>query len=266
MKQDTQSGRGASRFLAGLSATVHYRGLDYDCVVETLSRTGLLLAGDLPWPEDPEVRVALASAAGDLELEFMGRVVHVFRDEESRQTRVGLEFTELSDAQRTVLTSIAARVIEGMNPAPLQRLGQSASLKEIKVALEEIAIPQRIALAQRAQLTDRRFLLHDTNLQVLEALARNPLISLMEIKKLARMPQILPSTIEIMAEDRRWASDEELQILLAAHPRVNVQVAEAIVDKMNIRALRKVMRAPGLNPLLRQKLLNKVPERELRGW
>jgi hypothetical protein len=266
MEQHTQSGRGSSRFLAGLSATMHYRGLNYDCVVETLSRTGLLLSGDLPWPEDSEVRTALVSTAGDLKLEFMGRVAHVFRDEESRRTRVGLEFGELSDRQRSVLSSITARVVEGMDPAPLRRLGQAAPLKEIRAALEEIAIPHRVALAQRAQLTDRRFLIHDTNLQVLEALVRNPLISMMEIKKLARMPQLLPSTIEIIAEDRRWATDEELQVVLATHPRVNVQVAEAIVDRMNIRAVRKVMRAPGLNPLLRQKLLNKVPERELRGW
>ena len=266
MAHDTQSGRIANRFLAGLSASMHYRGLDYDCVVETLSRTGLLLVGDLPWPEESEVRAAVMSTATDLRLEFSGRVAHVFRDEANRRTRVGLEFNELTDRQRQTLAALTARVVEGLTPAPLQRLGQAASLKEIRAALDEIAIPHRIALALRAQLTDRRFLLHDTNLQVLESLARNPTISQMEIKKLARMPQLLPTTIEFIAGDRRWADDEELQIVLATHPRVNVLVAEPIVEKMTIQSLRKVVRAPGLNPILRQKLLNTISERELRGW
>ena len=65
-----------------------------------------------------------------------GRIAHVFQDEEEGEGRLGLAFEELSPDQRRTLESLASRVVEGVSPASLSRLGSGAPLKEILAALD----------------------------------------------------------------------------------------------------------------------------------
>jgi len=266
MRTDSESKRNAHRVQAGIPATLHYQERDYPANAQSLSRTGTLLRGELPWPSTDDIEITLRSVSGDLTLRLGGRVVHVYQDGESGHARIGVEFKELDANQVKALESILSRVVEARMPGPLALLAHGASVKEIRQALDEIPIPHRITLAARAQLQERKFLRHDTNLQVLEGLARNPNISLMEIKVLARMPQILPSTVALMAEDRRWDGDEELKIILCTHPRAALDVAEALTAKLKPVAVRKVLRSPGLNPVLKTRLLARFNTRDLQGW
>ena len=256
----------ANRFQAGIPAELHYEGKDFPCVGKSVSRTGVLLEGHIPWPADAEVEVTLRTPTGDLRLDATGRVVHVFHTDDVGAIRLGLEFERLTDEQRRTLESLVNRVTESVSPAPLEMLPRGAPLSRVRAALESIPVPHRITLAQRAQLKERVFLREDTNLQVLEGLARNPNISLLEVKILIRKPQLLPTTIELVARDPRWAKEEELNIVLATHPRVSLMVAEEVVSRMNGRSLKKVLRAPGLNPMLRTKLLARFSGKELSGW
>ncbi len=256
----------ANRFQAGIPAELHYEGKDFPCVGKSVSRTGVLLEGHIPWPADAEVEVTLRTPGGDLQFDGTGRVVHVFHTDDDGAIRLGLEFERLTAAQRAALESLVNRVMEAVSPAPLEMLPRGAPLSRVRAALESIPLPHRIMLAQRAQLKERGFLREDTSLQVLEGLARNPNISLLEIKILTRKPQLLPTTIEIIAKDLRWAKEEELNIILATHPRTSIMIAEEVVSRMSDRSLKKVIRSPGLNPLLRTKLLARFTGRELSGW
>jgi hypothetical protein len=266
MKEPKQSGRESARFTAGTPAVLHDEGRDYACTAVSLSRTGVLLVGQLPWPATPAVDVTIRSAPGDVKVNLSGNVVHVLQDEESGETRIGLEFHELDENNLLGLELLISRVVEGMAPASLETLPPGAAPRMVREALELIPVAHRIALAGRAQLRERRFLRQDTTLQVLEGLARNPNISLAEIKDLARLHQILPTTVEVMAEDRRWMNDEEMQILLATHPRVALELAEKVIARMKDRTLRKLIRNPGLNPTIKERLLRRFSHRELRGW
>jgi len=266
MKEPKKTERGSARFMAGTPAVLHDEQHDYPCTAVSLSRSGVLLVGSLPWPATPTVDLTIRSTSSDVKIHLNGRVVHVLQDEESGETRIGLEFEQMNENQLKVLELLISRVVEGMAPAPLEELPPGAPPRQVREALEMIPVAHRIALAGRAQLRERNFLRQDTNLQVLEGLARNPNISLAEIKALARMHQILPTTVEVMAEDRRWLYDEEMQIILATHPRATLDVAEALVSQMKERSLRKLIRNPGLHPTLKERLLRRFSQRELRGW
>lgn len=263
---NTQSGpqRGHARFLAALPAILRYAGDDLPCEAFNLSRSGVLLVGDLPQPEEPELELCIAAPAGDLELRAVARLVHVQRDDAQGVTRLGLQFIDLDAAHHETVDLLVARVVEGVAPAALEGLPDGASVAEIREALGKISTGHRVALAQRGQARERGILRHDPDPHVLEALARNPGISLPEIIGLARMPQLLPSTVEIMAGDPRWSGSDELKILLVTHPRATFSTADGIVSRMSDLLVQRVLRRPGLHPAVREKVMVRLA-RKHRG-
>jgi len=255
-----------NRFQAGVPAELHYRGRDYPCVAQSLGRTGVLLVGQMPWPDEAAIEFTLRTTGGDLVVDLFGRVVHVSHSEEKGEMRLGVEFERVDDKQRRALESLVNRVAEGVAPAPLESLARGASPQQVRAALENIPVAHRINLASRAQVNERRFLYEDTNLQVLEGLARNPNTTAEEIRKLARRHNLLPSTLELMAKDRRWHNDEELKMILVTHPRATLKFAEEIAGRLSDRSLKKIVRHPGLHAGLKAKLLSRFSGRELAGW
>jgi hypothetical protein len=184
--------------------------------------------------------------------------MHVHHSEEGGPAKLGLQFRDLTSSQEELVESMVYRVMEGMAPAALAALPKKASAGEIRQALANIPLPHRIMLARRGQLKERQVIRHDSNPEVLEALARNPNILLPEILALARMRHIAPGTVSTMAKDQRWAGNEELKILLATHPRVTFATAERIVSSLSEAALERIIRKPGLQPGVRKKLMAKL--------
>lgn len=263
MRKPDDFQRKKGRFLAGLNATLHAEGRDYTCVALDINRDGIMLAGDFPPPEEPDVRITVASSAGDLVLEVTGHVAYV---RPQGETHLGLHFEELDDPQRSTLESLIARVIEATAPAAMARLERGATGEEVRKALETMPVAHRIQLALRATPKERDFLSRDEDLQVIESLTRNPTITMPEVVSLVRRIKILPSTLDLVAKDHRWAGNEELKILIATHPRVSLPTAMRLVDTLTDIGLRKVIRKSGVHPAVRQRILDRVPSKRLRGW
>ena len=95
MTQRQEQKRGASRFAAGLPATLHVHGREYDCRAEDLSRAGTLLVGDLPDQAGPKVEVTVATPAGDLSVRVGAVVRRVLPAGEENPVRIGVEFGEI---------------------------------------------------------------------------------------------------------------------------------------------------------------------------
>ncbi len=247
--------RRTARFLAALPATVYEPGgSEFSCEALNLNRESVLLRGNLPRPEGREIRFAIRSVAGDLELPLTGHVARVAKEEDGCLA-IGVRFDEVPEARRPTLEALIARVVEGQAPAALETLTVASSPGEIRAALDKIPVPHRIALAMRAMAQERAWLRHDANPKVLEALARNPNTNIREIKELVRMPDHLPTTLAAIADDVRWKRDDELKVMVATHPRVTLRVAEKLVASMDAKTRQKTLQTPGLHPALRAKLL-----------
>ncbi len=261
MTSKTESKRAGGRFQASLPAILHYDGNDYSCSAYDLSRHGVLLSGDLPQPESPDVEVSIESATGDLRVRVAAQLAHVQCDEEEGKTRLGLQFMELDTDQRETVEAMVHRVMEGMAPAALAAFSQKTSAGEIRQALNDIPLAHRVMVARRGQMKERQIIRHDSSPEVLEALARNPNILLSEILALARLRHLSPATVTFMAEDPRWAGNEELKILLASHPRVTFATAERIVQSLSAAGLRRIIHRPGLQPGVRERLTAKLAKK-----
>jgi hypothetical protein len=242
-----------------LPAVVHYRGSDYACSVLNLSRSGALLKGEIPWPEDETVSFALKVPRLDEFVELTGRVARVYQDDDDGGTCLALAYSELSGELRDRIEALLSRVIES-RPAGdgIESLTPGTPPHEIRKALEAMPLPKRIALAARATPKERGFLVHDPHPQVLEALARNPNLAATETHKIVNAIHVASSTLQVLADDPRWAKDVELRIIIATHPRVPIPLAERLIRDMNVHALRKLLARPTLNPSLRTGIKRRI--------
>ena len=254
-KDQLSAKRGRARFLAALPAVLHDDGQDLPCAADNLSRSGLLLHGKMPIPTNPDVEVTISTPTGDRAIRVAGRVMHAHEEPESEEVRLGVQFAPLSEDQADTIDLIVSRVVEGMAPASLDGIDSKASLEDIRQALALITPAHRVTLASRCGLRERSILKHDPDPHVLEALVRNPNVILHEIKTLLRRSDLLPSTLEIIAEDVRWRSDEELKITVATHRRVTFTTADKVVRQLSDLSVAKLIQRPGLQPGVRQKLM-----------
>ncbi len=253
MDPSNRSSRGASRFLAGLPAVIHLPTGDRLCSAHNLSRTGVLLSGEISASPGP-IEVTVRTVTGDLQIRIHGQVHRVDRDEENGTTEVGVGFAPLDDETRERLESMVARVIEGQAPASLQALSANPTDQEIRDALASVSLAHRISLALRAMSREREILMRDPSPQVLDALARNPSLLSRDVRALLRSFTLLPSTLETFARDARWNSDEELRILIASHPRTPMAAADRVIDSLDRHGLERLVQRPGLNAALRLKV------------
>ncbi len=249
------------RFQAGLPADLQVGGHEYECTAHDLSRTGVLLTGEIPQPVGAQVCLVLKSSTRDLEARLRGEVTRAISGTSESQPGVAIKFAPLDDAQSEVIEALLARVMEGLVPAPLMALKPGALPLEVRKALDSIPLPHRIALAGRAAFREREFLRQDPNPPVLEALARNPSLSPPEAHALAALPGILSTTIEILARDPRWTGDEELKLALASHPHAPAALSDKLVSQLGAPALERMLRRSSLTTSLRGKILRRLGRR-----
>ena len=83
---------------------------------------------------------------------------------------------------------------------------------------------------------------------------------------LLQLPTLLSTTLELLSRDSRWSSNEEIKITIATHPRVTFPVADRLVKTLSLLGIRKVIRRPGLNPAIKDMLVQRIPHKQLQGW
>jgi hypothetical protein len=250
------------RFPAGVPAVVLLDGRSLPCSAENLSRSGVLLVGQFTAPTLERLDITLKTPNGSLHLDLAGRVVRVDSDPTRQMTMLAMEFVDLDKAKRDALDVFLARLLESPHSGSLEGLKPGAPPHEVKRVLEAIPLPQRIALAQRADLKQREILRQDQHPAVLESLVRNPGLTLTEARAIAASPFLQTGTTELLAADSRFRADEELRITLATHPRTSLPTADRLTGDFSGPQLKKLLSRPGLPQVLRDKLFRKLTRGE----
>lgn len=247
-----------ARFSVEASAVVHAGDGDFSCTVEDLSRSGVRLAGNLPTSLDRILDLTLRGGRSDPELRIRARPARWTEGPGGRGA--AFEFLDVAaDQHRGIDRLVESRAARAPDPgAGLDALRPGASLREIRAALESIAVPQRIALAARAGRKERDALRHDSLPAVLDALARNSQLTLAEARALAASPHLSPGTLEALAADSRWDRDEELRVAIVSNSRTPPPLADRLVGELGADRARRLLRRPGLAPLARERLSRRV--------
>lgn len=258
------SGRVATRFETCLPAQIKLPGEQIACESVNLSRSGALLTGRFPLPLDSPLELTLMSSSQDVEFRVKARIARVLRNDDGTASGVGIEFLAADDTGQPGLEAILSRVVEGCGSGALEGINPMSRPEEVRVALSKMALTHKVTLSMRASALERRYLRRDGNPKVLEALARNPSSNIEEVLSLARMHQILPTSLGYMVNDHRWSNSEELMIVIASHPKATLQQAEKAAGRLNDRAMDRLLQRPNLDVALRTKLLSPAGRKRLR--
>ena len=249
------------RLRASVRAEFEDNGRKFTCGTQNLSRSGVLLAGDVPIPSADNVDLTLHAPIGNLTVHLKARVIRSQPIAGGGGVSIALEFVEMDDSKRDALETLLARLIEAPPVGSLDGLKPGSPPQDVKAALESIALPQRIALASRTGLKDREYLRLDSNPAVLEALVHNPNLGVVEARALAGSTFLMSGTLDSLANNPRFKDDEELRMAIAIHPRVSISTAERVTAGLNVPQIKKLLTKPGLNQILREKLLRKTNPR-----
>jgi hypothetical protein len=252
------SQRQGFRFRTGVPAELQDDGQMFACEAQNISRSGVLLVGEIPVPSSQTVDFQISAPSGNLHVSLTGRVIRVQPDPNGGLLQLALEFVEMDDAKRDALEVLLARIMEAPPQGPFDGLKPTSTPQEIRQALENIPLAQRIALASRAGLKEREFLRLDMHPAVLESLAHNPQMSIVEARALATSTYLTPGTLDTLANEPRFKTDEDLRMAIAVHPRVTTGTADRVTADFKAPQLKKLLAKPGLNQLLRERLLRKT--------
>jgi hypothetical protein len=172
---------------------------------------------------------------------------------------VAIEFLDPAPAERDKLEALVSRVIGSGNPSPFQNIRPGMPPHEVRRALEAIPLSDRMSAAARATTPrDREILRSDGHPLVLQALARNTNLSLDDARALASQPQALPALLEGLGNDGRWRQDDEIKLLLLAHPQLPVGVADALLAGLKTVHVRRLLGRSSLSPLVRAKVMKRL--------
>src|SRR5580765_4185995 len=100
------------RFRTGVHAELELGGRTIACEAQNLSRSGVLLVGDLEKPAQDTVELSLVLPTGSLTVRLSGRVIRVEPDPEGEGTRMALEFVGMDDSRRDAVETLVARLLE----------------------------------------------------------------------------------------------------------------------------------------------------------
>ncbi len=249
------------RFKTGVRAELHDNGRIFACEAQNISRSGVLLVGDFPEPQSDTVELALNAPTGSLTVRLKARVIRSQPRAEGREPSLALEFVEMDDSRRDAIEVLVARLLETQAAGPLDGLKPGSPPQEIKAALEAIPLSQRIALSSRTGVKEREYLRFDSNPAVLEALAHNPSLGVVEARALAGSTFLLSGALDSLANNPRFKDDEELRMAIAVHPRVSITTAEKVTANFKVPQIKKLLAKPGLNQILREKLFRRTTQR-----
>jgi len=253
--------RQRNRIRTGLPAEILVGERAFPCEVRNISRAGVLLVGDLEAPSTESVRFVIKPPTGSLDLHLSGRIVRVEADPDGAGRRIAIELVDLDEPLRDALEAFLARVLETPTAGPFDRLKPGATPPEIRKALEAIPLTQRISLSARAGQKEREVLRWDTHAAVLDALVHNSNLTIVEARALAASAHLTSGSLDALVSDPRFKADVELRMAVAVHPRVSMTTAEKAIADFKPPQIKKLMARPGLNQILREKLIRRTTQR-----
>ncbi len=156
-------------------------------------------------------------------------------------------------------SAVALEVLGGRSG--LERLARRSSSEESETVgaspafrIRELAVPERIRLAMRADRTERQILLRDGTPQVAMALLANPRLEEAEVLELVRVGSST-GVLERVAKESRWTANYEIRKALASHPRTPTPQAIRFLPTLSKQDLGRLARAGGAREPVRKAAL-----------
>ena len=132
--------------------------------------------------------------------------------------------------------------------------------------IRKLTHAQKIIYATRAGQAGRAILLQQPNPLLLLYLCKNPLVTLLEIIQIAKMPSIdslvAEYIVKMMRSNPQWAVNEELKLVLCLNAKTPGGTALSLLKALNSRSLRQIAKQAEGRNTIRQAAVRLLSERK----
>ncbi|MBI3662806.1 MAG: hypothetical protein HY234_07130 [Acidobacteria bacterium] len=118
--------------------------------------------------------------------------------------------------------------------------------------------PQKVILALRCGMEARLVLLKSYDPMIYFYLCKNPKITAEEIVEIAKSDLLTPNTVELIARNKDWMTNERVKFNIVMNRKTPRAVALHVFGLLNIRSLKQIAKTPGSPPAFRRLALNKL--------
>jgi hypothetical protein len=172
----------------------------------------------------------------------------------SAGTEVSLE-AQVGDAAPVKVTARIAAVVPGVGvavmfdggvPPALAKLAQPSEEEDdaprgpLTERLKAMSQQEKMQLSLSGGRDERTALLRDNNKSLHLFVLKNPRIGLDEVQAAARMPNLSPDALKMIAEHRDWSVNPTICTALVRNPKTPMPLALRLIDRVPPNDLRAI--------------------------
>jgi hypothetical protein len=117
---------------------------------------------------------------------------------------------------------------------------------------------EKLLLAPKASRSERAVLTQENDAQVLYFLLKNPRITVEEVARIAKSPQITAPTADLIAKTSQWSTSADIRVSLVNNPKTPSQLALKLLPTLPEPEIRRIAKATAVSQVIRQAALRIV--------
>jgi hypothetical protein len=145
-----------------------------------------------------------------------------------------------------VVPGVGVAVMFAGVPPALAQLAEPEEAEEeapkgsLSERLKAMSVPEKMQLALAGSRDERAGLFRDNNKMLHVFVLKNPRIGLDEVQAAAKMPQLSPEALKMIAEHREWSGNPIVASALVRNPKTPLPLALKLLDRVPMTDLRAI--------------------------
>ncbi|MFZ5444863.1 MAG: hypothetical protein ACOZQL_33040 [Myxococcota bacterium] len=123
--------------------------------------------------------------------------------------------------------------------------------------LKKLSVTEKMQLALSGSRDERAALLRDPNKVLHVYVLKNPRLGLDEVQAAAKLPQLSPDALKMIAEHREWGTNTTICTALVRNPKTPLPLALRLLERVPASELRAMAKG-GVREQLKHAALKKV--------
>jgi hypothetical protein len=146
---------------------------------------------------------------------------------------------------------LEAELVSEEDDAPPERVGP------LSERLKKMTVTEKMQLAISGSRDERTALFRDSNKTLHIYVLKNPRLGLDEVQAAAKLPQLSPDALKMIAEHRDWGMNPTICASLVRNPKTPMPLALRMLDRVPVNELRAIAKG-GARDALKHAALKKI--------
>jgi hypothetical protein len=135
-------------------------------------------------------------------------------------------------------------------------LARSESQQSTFARLVKMSIKEKVMCALKGDREERSILINSRNRLVARGVLGSPKLSDAEVEKFAGMRTVDTEVLRVIYRNSRWMRRYQVVWQLVSNPKTPVDLGIRLVNRLNVRDLKRLSDSRNINPVIRRTALN----------